>query len=55
VVDDGKTVTFVNRQRTSCKNDPLPMPISTTLAFVVAGTSPRTFAEASCTVETKCP
>lgn len=55
VLDDGKTVTFVNRQRTPCKNDPLPMPISSTLTFVVTGSSPRAFAEASCTVETKCP
>jgi hypothetical protein len=54
VLDDGKTVTFVSKQRTPCPDDPKPSPAPVSLVFAV-GAGDRAFAEASCTVETKCP
>lgn len=54
VYDDGKLVTFVNRERSPCKGDPQPMPGPTTTVLYQLSAGPRTFAEASCTVETKC-
>ena len=55
VYDDGKVVTFVHRDRAPCKGDPQPMPSpSKTFLFQITA-GPRTFAEASCTVFTKCP
>lgn len=55
VLDDGRRVTFVNKQRSPCEGDPLPMPITVPLAFVVAKGADRTFGEASCNVESRCP
>ena len=53
--DDGKTITFVDRFRPPCSRDPHPMP-SPPLTFVYLVTpGNRAFADASCTVESKCP
>jgi hypothetical protein len=54
VLDDGTTVTFVARERRPCPNDPLPMPISYTIAFLLPADAPRAFADRSCAVDTPC-
>lgn len=53
-LDDGAKITFVSRQRSPCPDDPRPMPIEQTHAYVVPAGADRTFAETSCTVPTKC-
>ena len=55
VYDDGKKVTFVSRQRDSCPKEFPPMPITVPLAFFVPAGEARTFAEATCKQERKCP
>ncbi len=54
VYDDGKVVTFVNRERSPCKGDPQPMPGPTTTTIYELSAGPRTFANGSCTVATTC-
>ena len=54
--DDAKQVTLVTRFRSPCPKDPRPMPITLQRWFLLpVGSSERTFAEANCTVDTKCP
>jgi hypothetical protein len=55
IVDDGKTVTFVNKQRRPCPNEPPPMPITVTVAFLLPAGSTRAYADRVCTVDTQCP
>ncbi len=55
VYDDGKVVTFVNRERSPCKGDPQPMPGPGTTLLFQAAAGARTFVDGSCTVATKCP
>lgn len=52
-LDDGKTVTLVNKARNPCPNERPPMPVPATFVFLVAP-GDRAFADASCTVQTKC-
>jgi hypothetical protein len=55
-LDDKKTLTLVTRFRSPCPNDPLPMPMTTTMWYLLpAGGADRAFAEANCTIETRCP
>jgi hypothetical protein len=56
VFDDGKIVTLVSKQRSPCKNEAPPMPVSYTMAFTIAA-SPvgRTFTESTCKVSAPCP
>lgn len=53
--DDGKKITFVSRQRIPCRTDPRPMPGPNQTFLYEAGAGARTFADASCNVEPKCP
>ena len=54
--DDGKTITWVSRQRNPCPGEPPPMPVPATFVFSAAGlTGDRAFAESTCTVDIKCP
>ncbi len=55
VYDDGKVVTFVHRDREPCKNDPQPMPGPNTTFLFKITSGARTFAEAACSIATKCP
>jgi hypothetical protein len=55
VVDDGKTVTFVNKQRRPCPNEPPPMPITVTVGFLLPAGATRSYADKVCTVDTQCP
>lgn len=53
-LDDGKKVTMVSRQRLPCPRDPRPMPGPDSAFAYTLTSGARTFAEASCNVETKC-
>lgn len=50
VVDDGKTVTFVHHFRQTCPEDPRPMPMGTTVMYLLPAGAQRAHADASCTV-----
>jgi hypothetical protein len=54
IVDDGKTVTFINRFRPPCPGDPHPMPMPYPVSFLLPDKAPRTFTEAACNVESRC-
>ena len=54
VLDDGKTVTFVSKMQPPCPNETPAKPTAISLVYAI-GTGDRAFAEASCTVERKCP
>lgn len=54
--DDGKTITWVSRQRKPCPGERPPMPVPASFVFVATGvTGERADAESTCTVEIKCP
>jgi hypothetical protein len=54
--DDGKNITLVTRFRRPCPKDPHPMPITRAMWFVLPSSAgERGFAEANCTIDTKCP
>jgi hypothetical protein len=55
VLDDGKQITIVTKFRSSCPNEPPPMPAPYMLSYLVPGGGPRTFAQATCNVDYKCP
>lgn len=55
IVDDGTKVTFVNKQRRPCPNEPPPMPITVTVAFLLPAGATRAYADTVCTVDTQCP
>jgi hypothetical protein len=52
--DDGKTVTFVQRDRSPCPDDPLPMPIGSSIAYLLPQGAERSHAQLSCTLPPKC-
>lgn len=52
--DDGKVVTLAMKQRSPCKDDPMPMPMNTTAWFLLPAGGERTFANTVCTVESDC-
>jgi len=54
VFDDGKVMTFVERSRKNCPNDPLPMPMSYALYLLLPAGAEREFKQSSCTVVTRC-
>lgn len=53
-LDDGSAVTFVQRDRSPCPDDPLPMPMNTTVAYVIAKDATRSYAQGSCTLPAQC-
>jgi hypothetical protein len=53
--DDGKTITWVSRQRNPCRGEYPPMPITLSYAFAVPDAGDRAYAESTCTVAFKCP
>jgi hypothetical protein len=52
--DDGTTITLVSRQVTPCLDDPRPMPVPTTLLYLVDAERSRVLAEATCTERRTC-
>lgn len=53
-LDDGSTVTFVQRDRSPCPDDPLPMPMNATVAYVIAKDATRSYAQSSCPLPAQC-
>ena len=53
-VDDGTTVTFVERQRSPCPDDPLPMPMQTTFAYRIPNDAKRVYRTLACTLPPSC-
>lgn len=54
IVDDGATVTFIERMRSPCPGDPQPMPIGYTLGFLLPAGADRKFATRNCTMPPQC-
>jgi hypothetical protein len=54
VFDDGSKVTFLQRDRSPCPDDPLPMPMQTSLAYLLPPDAQRTYHQASCTLPARC-
>lgn len=54
-LDDGHVITLVSRQRNPCPGGPMPMPMNTTAWFLLPAGGERSFADATCTVESRCP
>jgi len=54
IVDDGLRVTFIARFRSACPDDPRPMPIPYTLAFLQPKGAARSYGDASCTLPKSC-
>ena len=54
IMDDGATITFVMRDRSPCPGDPMPMPMSASVAFRMPRGASRTYASASCTMQSAC-
>lgn len=54
VVDDGAIVTFVQRDRSPCPNDPRPMPMNTTLAYRIEKAATREHRNLACTLPPRC-
>lgn len=54
-VDDGKTLTFVTRQRPPCEGDPHPMPVPMTLSFSLPAGAKREVKESTCMLPKSCP
>lgn len=54
VVDDGAIVTFVQRDRSPCPNDPMPMPMNTTLAYRIEKAATREHRNLACTLPPRC-
>jgi hypothetical protein len=50
VVDDGKTVTYLDHMRATCPDDPRPMPMSYPVMYLLPAGAERKHAEASCNV-----
>ena len=53
-LDDGKTVTLVNRFRRPCAKESRPVPVPMTFMFLITR-GDRRFSDASCTVDAACP
>lgn len=54
IVDDGVRVTFISRFRSPCPDDPRPMPLPYTLAFLQPKGAARSYGDASCTLPRTC-
>lgn len=54
VYDDGQTLTYVSRFRPPCPNDPMPMPMNVTMAWLMPKDATRATREASCSLPERC-
>jgi hypothetical protein len=54
-LDDGTTITIVDRMRRPCPDERPPMPVPSTTVFQAPAGGARGFAGAQCTVDTRCP
>ncbi|MFO0635768.1 MAG: hypothetical protein U0168_23250 [Nannocystaceae bacterium] len=54
IVDDGATITFIERSRSPCPGDAQPMPVPYTLGFLLPKGAARAYASKSCTLPPTC-
>ncbi|MCA9576009.1 MAG: hypothetical protein R3B40_13325 [Polyangiales bacterium] len=54
VYDDEQTLTYLSRFRPPCPNDPMPMPMSATVAWLMPKGATRATREASCSLPERC-
>lgn len=54
LVDDGKLVTFVQRDRSPCPDDPQPMPIGSSIAYLLPHGAERSYAQLACSLPREC-
>lgn len=54
IVDDGARITFIERQRSPCPDDPQPMPMNYTLGFVLPAGAERSYDNRVCTLPPQC-
>lgn len=54
IVDDGTRVTFIERQRSPCPDDPQPMPMNFTLGFLLPAGAERAYDNRACTLPPQC-
>lgn len=54
VHDDGSVVTLARLERSPCPDDPMPMPMQTSLAFVLPKGAARTFRTLPCAIAHRC-
>ena len=52
--DDGTTVTYVQRDRSPCPDDPLPMPIGSSIAYLLPHGAERAYAQRACPLPAQC-
>ena len=52
--DDGKVITLVTRQRNPCPGAPMPMPMNAAAWYLLPVGAERSFADKTCTIESKC-
>jgi hypothetical protein len=50
VFDDGSKVTFVTRDRPPCPDDPMPMPMQSTLGYLLPQGAQRSYQQLACTL-----
>lgn len=55
IIDDGTTITFLSKQRANCPDDPLPMPMTQNLAYLLPAGASRGSADRACTIARSCP
>ena len=56
VVDDGATVTMIERDRPPCPNDPMPYPMPSSIyALLLPHGATRTFRQLACSLPLRCP
>jgi len=52
--DDGKLVTYVQRHRSPCPDDPRPMPMNSTIAYLLPHGAERSYGQLACPLPAKC-
>lgn len=54
VFDDGSKVTFVQRDRPPCPDDPMPYPMPATFAYLLPQGAERSYQQLSCSLPERC-
>jgi hypothetical protein len=53
-LDDGTTITFLERDRPPCPNDPMAMPMNSTYAFTLPHGATRAYRSVACSLPLHC-
>ncbi|MBK8591168.1 MAG: hypothetical protein IPN77_18980 [Sandaracinaceae bacterium] len=54
VFDDGTALTVLTRFRPNCPGDPMPMPMNSTVAWLMPKDASRTMQQATCSLPERC-